>query len=116
MHAAGALVLNAIKLTAGIDDSLHLLSPAVMDSIRELKKSLNSLPLNLDLEEVLISLSVSAASSSSAAEAMVRLSELKGCEAHLTHMPSLGDQNGLRNLGINVTSDPEFSSTRLSMD
>lgn len=116
MHAAGALILNAVKLTAGIDDNLHLLSPAVMDSIRELKKNLNSLPLNLDLEEVLISLSVSAATSSSAAKAMERLTELKGCEAHLTHMPSLGDQNGLRNLGINVTSDPEFSSTRLSMD
>jgi len=116
MHASGALVLNAVKVLSGMDDSFHLLSPAVIDSIRELKRILSSLPLNLDLEEVLVALSVSAASSDAAASAMSRLTELKGCEAHLTHMPSPGDQNGLRSLGINATSDPEFSSTRLSSD
>ena len=116
MHASGALVLNAVKVLAGIRDDIHLLAPEVIDSIMELKKTLNSLPLNLDLEEVLVALSVSATSSGSAADAMRCLSRLAGCEAHLTHMPSPGDQNGLRNLGINVTSEPEFSSERLSSD
>jgi len=113
MHASGAMILNAVKVLAGLDDGLNLLSPEVIDSIRELKKTLGNLTLNLDLEEVLIALSVSAPSSPDAAAAMSRLSELRGCEAHLTHMPSPGDENGLRNLGVNVTSDPEFGSSRL---
>jgi uncharacterized protein (UPF0371 family) len=116
MHASGAMILNAVKVLAGLDDGHNLLAPAVIDSIRELKRTLHCLPLNLDLEEVLIALSVSAASSGEAAVAMSRLSELHGCEAHLTHMPSPGDENGLRNLGINITSDPEFRSNRLSGD
>ena len=116
MHASGAMILNAVKVLSGLDDSLNLLAPAVIDSIRELKRTLNCLPLNLDLEEVLIALSVSAASSREASVAMSRLSELHGCEAHLTHMPSSGDESGLRNLGINITSEPEFRSSRLSSD
>lgn len=113
MHASGALVLNAAKKLAGIRDDIHLLSPAIINSIRDLKKSIANLPLHLDLEEVLIALGVSAASFSSAAEAMKKLTELRGCEAHLSHIPSSGDENGLRNLGINVTCDPSFSSRKL---
>jgi len=29
---------------------------------------------------------------------------------HLTHMPTPGDETGLRRLGINLTSDPAFAS------
>jgi len=116
MHSASAMILNAVKSLAGLDDDLPLLSPEVIGSIMELKRTLCSLPLNLDLEEVLIALSVSAASSEKASAGMSRLAELKGCEAHLTHMPSPGDESGLRNLGINVTSDPEFRSSLLYGD
>ncbi len=113
MHASGALILNAVKKLAGISKKVHLLSPATIDSIRELKKVMEIPTLNLDLEEVLIALSVSSATSEAAASAMRKLIELRGCEAHLTHMPSPGDGNGLRNLGINVTSNPAFSSRKL---
>jgi len=41
------------------------------------------------------------------------LKKLKGCEMHLTHMPSPGDEAGLRDLGIHLTSNPRFSSDRL---
>ncbi|MCK5035421.1 MAG: DUF1846 domain-containing protein [Candidatus Sabulitectum sp.] len=113
MHTSSAMVLNAIKRLAGIKDQVHLLSPATIQSIRKLKKTTSLLPLRLDLEEVLIALSVSAATSESAAMGMEKLKELKNCEAHLTHMPSSSDASGLRSLGINVTSDPRFSSSRL---
>ncbi|MCK5786659.1 MAG: DUF1846 domain-containing protein [Candidatus Sabulitectum sp.] len=113
MHTSSAMVLNAIKELAGIKDQIHLLSPAIIQSIRKLKKTTNSLPLRLDLEEVLIALSVSAATSEPAAMGLEKLKELKSCEAHLTHMPSSSDASGLRSLGINVTSDPRFSSSRL---
>ncbi len=113
MHAPAALVLNAAKSLAGIDDDVHLLSPAVIGSIRRLKGAMGLPVLNLDLGEVLVALSVSAAGDPDAARAMDRLSELAGCEAHLTHIPSSGDEQGLKSLGVNVTCDPDFHSTRL---
>jgi uncharacterized protein (UPF0371 family) len=32
---------------------------------------------------------------------------------HITHIPTRGDEEGLRRLGINVTSDSNFSSRNL---
>ncbi len=113
MHAPAAVVLNAIKKLAGINDDVHLLAPATIESIRNLKNAVNTFPLHLDLEEVLVALSVNAAVSSPALDGMSRLPELRHCEAHLSHMPSPGDESGLRTLGINVTCDALFSSGRL---
>lgn len=113
MHAPAAAVLNGIKSLAGISDGTHLLSPDTIESIRKLKRAVGSNPLQLDLEEVLVALSVNAASSTPARDGMRMLPQLRNCEAHLTHIPSSGDESGLRTLGINVTSDPLFSSSRL---
>jgi len=44
---------------------------------------------------------------------MEKLTELKGCEMHMTHIPSPGDDAGLRKLGINCTSEPNFSTKNL---
>jgi uncharacterized protein (UPF0371 family) len=45
--------------------------------------------------------------------AVEKLKELLGCEVHMTHMPTPGDEAGLRKLGVNLTSDPDFSTKRL---
>ena len=45
--------------------------------------------------------------------ALEKLKDLKGCEAHMTHIPRPGDEAGLRSLGINLTSDPNFSTKDL---
>ncbi len=113
MHASGAVILNAVKRLAGISKEVHLLAPATLESIRCLKRSINSYPLRLDLEEVLVALSVNAAVFKPASDGMAVLTELRGCEAHLTHIPSPGDESGLRSLGIYVTCDPLFGSRRL---
>ncbi len=114
MHAASSLILNAIKKLAGIPDNIHLLAPHTVYSIRNFKKNtLNEKALNLDLEEVLIALSMSATANPTVKQAMKKLKELKGCEAHITHLPTHGDEGGLRKLGINLTSDPNFSSKNL---
>ena len=114
MHAASSMVLNSIKELAGISDKTHLLPPNIIESIRNLKKNTLSVKtLNLDLEEVLIALSISAATNPTAKKAMEKLKELKGCDAHITHIPTPGDEAGLRKLGINITSDPNFSSKNL---
>jgi uncharacterized protein (UPF0371 family) len=114
MHASSALVLNAVKHLAGIPDRLHLLPPSITESICHLKKEvLRGKKISLDLEETLIALSISATGNPAAADAVERLKELRGCEVHLTHMPTPGDEAGLRKLGVNLTSEPEFATKSL---
>lgn len=114
MHATSSLILNAIKKLAEIPDKIHLLSPNTIESIGNLKKDILTLKaVSLDLEEALIALSISAANNPTAQLAMEKLRDLQGCEVHLTHMPTPGDEAGLRRLGVNLTSDPNFSSKRL---
>ncbi len=113
MHAASSLIFNAIKKLAGIPDNIHLLSPNIIHSIRNLKKDiLGSKSESLNLEEIMIALSMSATNNPAAQAAMEKLKELKDCEVHLTHIPPPGDEVGLRRLGVNFTSEPNFSSKR----
>ncbi|MCJ7811699.1 DUF1846 domain-containing protein [bacterium] len=110
MHAASSLILNAVKRLAGIPDEIHLLAPNITESIGNFKKEIsNTKNVSMDLEETLIALSISTASNPTAQVAMKKLKELKGCEAHTTHIPTPGDEAGMRKLGINLTSDPHFS-------
>ncbi len=114
MHAASSLILNAIKEAADIPDKIHLLSPNIIESIGSLKKNtLNKNSVSLDLEETLIALSISATTNPTAQLAMDKLKELRGCEVHMTHMPTPGDETGLRRLGVNLTTDPNFSTKSL---
>ena len=114
MHSASSLILNAIKALAHIPDDIHLLSPNILQSISNLKSEIfNNKRLSLNLEEALIALSISADFNPSAKVAMEKLKDLKGCEMHLTHIPTPGDEAGLRRLGLNITSEPNFSSKSL---
>jgi len=114
MHATSSLVINAIKKLAGIPDKIHLLSPSTIESIGKMKKSITDTDdIDLDLEEALIALSISAAINPTAQMAMEKLKELSTCEVHLTHIPTPGDEAGLRKLGVNLTSDPNFPSKNL---
>lgn len=114
MHAGSSLILNAIKKLAEIPDKIHLLSPTIIESIGNLKEDiLGAKTMSLDVEEVLISLSINAATNPTAQLAMERLKELQGCEVHMTHIPTPGDEAGLRRLGVNLTSDPSFPSKNL---
>ena len=116
MHAASSLVINAIKHLADIPDKIHLLPNNITESIGKFKNEiLNSGNVSLDLEETLIALCVGAMSNSAAQLAIEKLPELKGCEMHLTHIPTRGDEEGLRSLGVNVTSDANFPSKNLYM-
>jgi len=111
MHAGSAVVLNAAKHLAGIPRELDLLPPNVMESLTHFKKDiLRGRMVSLDLEETLISLSISSAMNPSAQTAVEKLKELRGCEAHLTHIPSPGDAAGFRKLGLNLTSAPNFAT------
>jgi uncharacterized protein (UPF0371 family) len=114
MHAASSVVLNAIKQLAGIPDRLHLLSPAILSSVGDLKaNTFSKKAVSLNLEETLIALAISATTNPTAQQAMERLKDLSGCEMHITHIPTPGDEGGLRHLGLNLTSDPVFSGNTL---
>ena len=117
MHAAASLVLNAIKHLAGIPDRIHLLSPTVISAITSLDKyfSRRKKAVSLDLEETLIALSFSANMNPAIQMVLDKLKELQGCEVHMTHIPTPGDENGLRKLGVNLTSDPNFSTNSLAI-
>jgi len=67
----------------------------------------------LSLDETLIALSISSTSNPAAQVALEKLKELAGCEMHMTHIPTPGDEAGLRRLGVNLTTDPNFPSKNL---
>jgi uncharacterized protein (UPF0371 family) len=114
MHASSSLILNAVKTLANIPDEILLLSPHIISQISRLKEGiLNAEPESLDLEETLIALSISATTNHTAEIAMKKLTELRGCEVHLTHIPTPGDEVGLKMLGVNLTTDGNFSSRNL---
>ncbi len=114
LHAASSLILNAAKRLAGIPDSMHLLPPSITESLGHLKKDvLKGREVSLNLDETLIALGISASNNPAAQAAVEKLSDLRNCEVHITHMPTPGDEAGLRKLGVNLTSDPGYSTHTL---
>jgi uncharacterized protein (UPF0371 family) len=114
MHAASSLVLKTIKHLAGIPDKIPLLSQNIIEAVGKLKRDiLQSKNVSMDLEETMISLSIAAATNPTAQLALEKLKELEGCEVHITHIPTPGDEAGLRRLGVNLTSEPNFSTKNL---
>jgi uncharacterized protein (UPF0371 family) len=114
MHASSSLVLNATKHLAGLPESMYLIPENIIDSVSHLKKNiLDGKMVSLDLDETLIALAISALSNPAAQMALESLKKLRNCEVHLTHIPTSGDEAGLRKLKVNLTSDPKFSSNSL---
>jgi uncharacterized protein (UPF0371 family) len=117
LHAASGLVIHAIKHLADIPDKIKLLPPSITEAVSGLKTNvLKEKSISLDLEEALIALSISAITNPAAQLAMDKLKELRNCEMHMTHIPSPGDEAGLRRLGVNLTTDPNFATKDLFID
>jgi len=113
-HAASSVVLHAIKHLANIPEKIKLLPHNIVDSVLQLKTNvLHEKSLSLDLMETLIALSISATVNPAAQLAMEKLEDLRECEVHMTHIPTPGDEAGLRRLGVNLTTDPNFSTKDL---
>ncbi len=114
MHAASSLAIHAIKYLAGIPEKIKLLPRNITDSVRDLKTEiLDEKSVSLDLNETLIALGISATTNPAAQLAIEKLKDLEGCEVHITHIPTPGDEAGLRRIGVNLTSDPNFSTKNL---
>ena len=109
LGASAALLLNALKALGGLADELHLISPLVIDPIQHLKVDhLGNRNPRLHTDEVLIALSISAATNSTAELAMEQLGKLRGCEVHSTVILSAVDEKTFKRLGVNLTCEPKY--------
>jgi len=114
MDCCSAALLNAIKYLAGISDDIYLLSPVILNTIRDLKeKDLHSKITYLNASEILIALSICAVTNPTAQLAYDKLSMLKGVQAHATIMLNRNDEQILKKLGIDVTCDAVYPSENL---
>lgn len=114
MDAPSAAILNAIKYLSKFDDELLLISPTILEPIIKLKENtFKNKNIPLDCEEVLIALSISAATNPMAEVALSKLELLKGVQAHSTHILGRNDEQSLRKLGIDVTCDQVFPTENL---
>ena len=109
LGASAALLLNALKALGGIDEELHLISPTVIDPIQHLKVDhFGNRNPRLHTDEVLIALSISAATDSTAEKAMEQLSKLRGCQVHSSVILSPVDEKTFKRLGVHLTCQPQF--------
>ena len=108
LGAASACLLNALKLLAGIDHETHLVSPDAIRPIQSLKTEyLGSINPRLHTDEILIALSISAATDQRAARALAALKLLKGCEVHSTVLLSDVDERTFKKLDMHLTCEPK---------
>ena len=114
LGASSAMLLNALKALAGIDDEVQLISPTTIGPIQELKTNhLGNRNPRLHTDEILIALSISATTNPDAKKAMDQLHNLKGTEVHTSVILSHVDINVFRKLGVNLTSEPEYQNQKL---
>ena len=114
MGACAAAILNALKELAGIKDEIHLLSPSVIEPVQELKvKYMGNHNPRLHVDEVLIALSVSAATNPIAKLALQQIPKLDGVEAHATVILANRDEALFKKFGMNITCEPQYQTKKL---
>lgn len=101
---SAALILNAIKKLAGIEKSVHVISPQAIEPIQELKVNYfgNKNP-RLHIDEALIALSISATTDANAKLALEQLPKLRGSQVHSTVRLAKVDTSMFKKLGAQLT-------------
>ncbi|MBQ7225338.1 MAG: DUF1846 domain-containing protein [Clostridia bacterium] len=114
LGASSAVLINAVKVLAGIDKEIDIISHDVLEPVQRLKvENLGNHNPRLHTDEVLIALAITAASSEKAKQAMDCLKELKGAELHSSVILSPVDVATFRKLGINLTCEPVYQTKKL---
>ena len=110
LGACSALLLNALKYLGELEDELHLISPSVIDPIQHLKVDhFGNRNPRLHTDEILIALSICAATDPRAEQAMEQLIKLRGCEVHSSVILSSVDEKTFKRLGVNLTCEPRYN-------
>lgn len=111
MGASAALILNALKILAGIEDEAHLISPVIIEPIQRLKtEHFGNRNPRLHTDEALIALSICAPSDERAERALAQLGKLRGCEVHSSVILSPVDVKVFKRLGMNLTCEPLYQN------
>ena len=114
LGASSAMLLNVLKVLAGIEDEALLLSPTIIEPIQELKVNhLRNKNPRLHTDEVLIALSICAATDERAKLALEQLKKLKGAEVHSSVILSHVDMGVFRKLEVNLTCEPNYQNQKL---
>ncbi|MCL2487785.1 MAG: DUF1846 domain-containing protein [Oscillospiraceae bacterium] len=114
LNASASVMINSLKALSGIADDIYLLSPIVLEPILKLKTEvMHSDDGRLNLEEVLIALSISAPTNPIVAKTMSMLPLLKNCEAHSSVILPRTEEAIFRKCGVNLTCEPEFPTKEL---
>ncbi len=114
LGASSAALLNALKALGGIHDAIHLISPIVIEPIQKLKTThLGSVNPLLHTDEILLALSICAATNPTAELALRQLPKLRHCEAHSSVILSHVDEDTFRRLGLNLTCEPQYQTNKL---
>ena len=114
LGASAALLLNALKKLGGIADDIHLISPVILEPIQSLKVGhLGNHNPRLHSDEVLLALSICAATNPTAQLAMRQLPKLRNCEFHSSVILSRQDETLYRKLGVHVTCEPQYQTKKL---
>lgn len=114
LSPASALIINAIKELTKIPDEVDLLSPTILQPILKMHKEVDiSKNYSLNLQEVLITLSICSVTNPIIEKALKNLKKLQNCEAHATYIVQNDELNIFRSLLINLTCEPNFYSNHL---
>ena len=114
LGASAAVLLNSIKMLGGIPHDQHLIAPSAIEPIQTLKTNyLGSRNPRLHTDEVLIALSMSAATDPVAKKALDQLPRLRGCQVHTSVMLSDVDIKVFKKLGAELTSEPVYEHKKL---
>lgn len=114
LGASSSMLLNVLKELAGIPDEIQLLSPKIIEPIQKMKTGVlgNHNP-RLHIDEVLIALSICAATDDYAKSALAQVPKLKGLEAHSSVILARIDEQTFKKLGINMTLEPKYQTKKL---
>jgi uncharacterized protein (UPF0371 family) len=114
LGASSAMILNALKILAGLDDSVLLISPEVIRSMQRLKVDyLGYKNPRLHIDEMLVALSIAANEDPNAEKAFSKLPELKGCDAHCSIILSGVNEISFKKLGMYISCEPEYQTNCL---
>ncbi|MBR4529341.1 MAG: DUF1846 domain-containing protein [Lachnospiraceae bacterium] len=114
MGASSAMLLNALKVLAGVDDAAELIAPSVIEPIQKLKvEHLGNHNPHMHIDETLIALTICAATNPEAQRALDQLDKLAGCEMHSTVILSPVDENTCHKLKVNLTCEPKYQTSKL---
>jgi len=109
LSASSAAIINVLKEMTKIPDEVYLLSPSILEGIFKTKQHTSyRTSYCLNVQEVLIALSICSSTNPIIEKMISKLSDLRGFEAHSTYIIEQSEMNVIKNLGINLTCEPKI--------